>query len=96
MHNVTIDETTKTIRPVTREGDEYFGLRVGTNGTGATMRRVLVTPAGYDWRCADGRHAVGITLRPDAAEVAHLGEATNPWDGFGPDFVEATLYAVSP
>ena len=39
MHDVVIEAN--AIRPTTREGDQFFGLEIGTNGTGAITRSVL-------------------------------------------------------
>jgi hypothetical protein len=63
-----------TIRPVSPEGDAWFGLESGTNGTAATMRR-MNAPAGLEWRRHDGKPATGLLLNPRGSEWI------NPWDG---------------
>lgn len=60
------------ISPRTPEGDDYFGLSMGTNGTAAISRRAtaeLVITAntgvrGFEWVRANGGAPVGITLVP--------------------------------
>lgn len=71
---VIVDVSTKTVRPVCPEGDLHYGLKVGTNGTGTTMRRVLAAPEGFTWVCSDGRHALGTTLVP-----SRDNSFRNPW-----------------
>jgi hypothetical protein len=59
------DHLTHTIRPIDADGDRYFGLEPGTNGTAAESRRGTVAPRGVNvtWQRHDGRPAVGLTLR---------------------------------
>jgi hypothetical protein len=66
----------RTIRPETREGDEYFGLRGGTNGTAATTRRALVEKPGLLWLQFDGKIARGLFLHTPSGDAWR-----NPWDG---------------
>lgn len=73
MHEVKVID--RTVRPVTPEGDRFYGLESGTNGTGAEMRRLNV-PAGLEWRRHDGKPATGLYLRPTGNS-----EGVNPWDG---------------
>lgn len=47
------------------EGDRFYGLLPGTNGTGPTMRRACV-PADYQWLTSEGKPALGPTLVPTA------------------------------
>lgn len=70
-----------TLRPATPEGDDYYGLAVGTNGTRAAQRRAeeesaTGLPGPFTWVRHDGGHAIGTLLVPS-------GEAKfmNPWDG---------------
>lgn len=63
-----------TIRPTTREGDAFFGLELGTNGTGPAGRRALHPP--LRWERHDGRPATGLTLTPSGSDAW-----LNPWDG---------------
>lgn len=51
-----------TIRPMTPDGDDYFGLTTGTNGTAAIARRALVKTDGLTWVKSNGKPAVGIYL----------------------------------
>lgn len=82
---VTVDHATKTIRPSTKDGDDYYGLSVGSNGTATITRRACVTPSGtgpkgvaaYRWVRFDGRPAVGLTLIPSADSEL----TPNPWGG---------------
>lgn len=73
MHEVRVID--RTIRPATPEGDRFFGLESGTNGTGAEMRRMGV-PAGLQWVRHDGKPATGLLLQPTGRS-----EGVNPWDG---------------
>lgn len=66
-----------TIRPVTPEGDAYFGLEAGTNGTAAECRRALVQRPGERWVRFDGRPATGLRLAPPSRVV----EGVSPWSG---------------
>lgn len=75
MHDVVIEN--ETIRPATPEGDAFYGLEMGTNGTGAITRRLLVGPPGARWLRHNGRHAIGPTLIP----TTRSNFASNPWDG---------------
>lgn len=80
--NVTVDLETGTLRPQTAEGDRFYGLEPGTNGTAATTRRALVEHeiAGFAlaWLRHDGRQPIGITLVPtDAGDDAFQ----SPWVG---------------
>lgn len=78
-----IDSVSRTIRPATPDGDTYFGLAVGTNGTAAMTRRALAEPANsgpYTWVRYSGRPAVGATLIPTGRDTW-----SNPWDGPGVD-----------
>lgn len=78
MHETTIDHDTRTVRPLTPEGDEWFGLTMGSNGSAALMRRAGA-PAGYTWTRHNGRHAHGLNLQAHAH--ADTDTTPNPWDG---------------
>ena len=78
LHDVRIDHATRTVRPEDREGDVFFGLRWGTNGTATETRRALVAPPGYLWRCSDGQAAVGTTLVPTNRSDEYIFD---PWGG---------------
>ena len=76
MHPVEIDAATGTIRPVNYEGDEFYGLAWGTNGTAATMRRTCAEgPHTLTWLRHDGSRAVGLRLEPASEEKPFV----NPW-----------------
>jgi hypothetical protein len=69
------------LRPETPEGDEFFGLAAGTNGTAAAMRRRVIessitTTAMLVWERHNGRAAVGVTLVPSGKDPN-----ANPWSG---------------
>ena len=74
---IHIDHETQTIKPLDAEGDSYFGLVVGSNGSATICRRELYTPAGYTWVRFNGRPAVGITLIPSADSDS----TPSPWEG---------------
>lgn len=71
-----IDHQTRTVRPLDAEGDEHFGLAIGTNGTGPAMRRKSA-PEGFTWLRHDGRPATGIYLQGSGFSLTWR----NPWDG---------------
>lgn len=50
-------------RPLHPEGDAFFGLEMGTNGTAAEARRACVRDA-QSWKRSNHRPAVGVTLVP--------------------------------
>lgn len=75
-----------TIRPVAPEGDDYFGLATGSNGTAAELRRriaELQTPSpagnsyGLTWVRASGAPAHGIQYVPGDSDRP----ASDPWSG---------------
>lgn len=45
---IIIDNQSQTARPADAEGDVWYGLLSGTNGTGPAMRRALAAP-GLRW-----------------------------------------------
>lgn len=51
-----------TLRPATPEGDAFFGLEMGTNGTAASARREAFGAG--PWERFDGSPATGLTLVP--------------------------------
>jgi hypothetical protein len=65
---VRVDVPSGTIRPESAEGDEYYGLTRGTNGTAAIARRACVEAvvgAGLlTWVRACGSPATGIAYVP--------------------------------
>lgn len=63
-----------TVRPTDADGDVFFGLVSGTNGTGPALRRTLVAQVGLTWLCSDGRRAVGTLLIPTGNVYTE-----NPW-----------------
>lgn len=66
-----------TIRPATPEGNEFFGLNRGTNGTGTKGRRECVQRAGDVWVRHDGSPAISLRLTPPLEAV----EGVSPWSG---------------
>jgi hypothetical protein len=81
MYEVTTDESTRTIRPIEPAGDEFYGLAMGTNGTGATCRRQLIEGKhpGYHWQRHDATRAAGINYVPPTRRSD--ADWVNPWDG---------------
>lgn len=73
-----VNHVDKTITPADREGDDYFGLGPGTNGTAAICRRALVEPEGYRWVRSSGRPATGPNYIPGNTSQESL---PGPWDG---------------
>lgn len=71
-----IDDVSRTVRPADAQGDEFFGLKPGHNGTAATCRRELAAPEGYAWVRHNGRPAIGLTTIPSG-----IDDAVNPWSG---------------
>jgi len=65
------------IRPAHPNGDDFYGLAPGTNGTAAAMRRTLVTPEGFAWFRYDGSRPVGLLVVP----LARPSPFSNPWSG---------------
>jgi hypothetical protein len=65
---VVVDNESRTIRPANPDGDEFFGLANGTNGTGAIARRDAAerteTATGYTWLRSNGQSATGLQLVP--------------------------------
>lgn len=81
VDTVAINHTTRTVQPTHPEGDDYYGLAPGTNGTAAQTRRALAvssTSITYRWVRYSGAPAVGVTLVPSGEDVWQ-----NPWDGPG-------------
>lgn len=72
---VIVDEQKKTIRPSSPDGDTYFGLGPGTNGTAAETRRALHEVPGYSWTRFAGSHPKGLLYVPPKGEP----EFFNPW-----------------
>lgn len=81
---VRVDAASRTIRPETAAGDEFFGLAPGTNGSSSISRRAVLeaavqTASGpFTWVRSNGSHASGINLIP-----SNRGDKvnTNPWSG---------------
>lgn len=74
MQVVRIDSI---VRPAEPEGDAFYGLETGTNGTGAAMRRKVAAPPGCVWQRHDGKPAMGLLLTPTNRSAF----VPNPWDG---------------
>lgn len=70
MPPLIICHVTHTIRPADRDGDRYFGLEPGSNGTAATCRRALVQPLGFRWLRSSGRAATGPLYVPGQTSEA--------------------------
>jgi hypothetical protein len=66
----------EVVKPATPEGDEYYGLKSGTNGTAAATRRAMVSTGTHRWVCFNGGPPVGLQLIPTNEQVK-----TNQWDG---------------
>lgn len=76
MRPIEIDIATGTIRPIDAEGDEFYGLAWGTNGTAATMRRTCAEgPHRLTWVRHDGQRARSLNLKPTNEEKPFV----NPW-----------------
>lgn len=65
-------------RPLTVDGDEWFGLAWGFNGTAARCRRLLAAPAAVTWLRHDGRPAYGLTTVPSSRSSERW---RSPWTG---------------
>jgi hypothetical protein len=78
-----VDGLCRTIQPERPEGDAFFGLELGTNGTAAAARRLAVERAhhvagGFVWLRANGKPATGLQFVP--SDRSDNYEA-NPWSG---------------
>ena len=81
--NVVVDLNRGTIQPETPDGDDFFGLAAGTNGTAATTRRELVIGQLFPrenanrlrWLRSNGRDPAGLRFVP--GNRSH--EFENPW-----------------
>lgn len=73
---VEFDFDARTIRPLSAEGDEFFGLSPGSNGTAATTRRACVEGPGFSWVRFNGRPAVGTCYVVPEASDADPDEAS--------------------
>lgn len=71
------DHLTHTIRPLTPEGDDYFGLSAGTNGTAAQSRRETVAPPGIavTWLRHNGQRPAFLNYQPASGD----DRFANPW-----------------
>jgi hypothetical protein len=67
-----------TVRPAVPEGDAFFGLEAGTNGTAAAGRRAAIGLNGRIWERHDGRPATGLQLVPSNRSESY---DANPWSG---------------
>ncbi len=85
--HVAFDPGKRTLTPINGDADAFFGLRPGTNGTAATMRRAVVeahyrgteTGSGpMHWVRADGARPTGINLVPNSCSDTRF---TDPWSG---------------
>lgn len=66
------------ILPESEEGDRFFGLEPGTNGTAAESRRALVAPSGFHWLRSNGLDPKGLALRPPTRDSDTTW--SNPWN----------------
>jgi hypothetical protein len=70
---VHVDPEARTLKPEHPQGDDYFGLVIGTNGTAARCRRELhehvACAEGFVWVRANGGPATGVTCVPTGLEV---------------------------
>lgn len=92
MPTVTVRPTWSgvIVRPESFEGDDAYGLAMGSNGTGPACRRALVEGLLYgcspiewrqssiEWRQSSGKPATGINLVPASRDPA---EWISPWTG---------------
>lgn len=84
MQSVIHDAATNTVRPAHLEGDDFYGLSLGSNGTAKTCRRALVEvtlqvnglSVTAEWRQSNGKPATGLTLVPTNHETW-----VSPWAG---------------
>ncbi len=80
MHHTTdviTDPEPAAVRPALPEGDTYFGLQPGTNGTAAMSRREAAAPAGFRWVRSNGLPATGLQRIPTNRSEFIAG----PWSG---------------
>lgn len=61
------------VRPRSPDGDQFYGLEPGTNGSGAAMRRRVVAE-GLHWVRHNGSAATGLLLVPSSRATW-----VNPW-----------------
>jgi len=74
---IYVEHATRRVLSLEPEGDRFYGLEPGTNGTGPAMRRAVVPP-GYTWLDSSGKPARGVFSVPSD----HSDELqTNPWSG---------------
>lgn len=60
---IYVDHAAKQVLSLEEEGDTFFGLLPGTNGTGPAMRRKCV-PDGYVWLTSRCKRALGVYSVP--------------------------------
>ncbi len=68
QHPVNVDHSTRTIRPVFSEGDDFFGLSRATAGGAAIVRRACLGFDGYQWVRSCGAIAAGVWYAPAVEE----------------------------
>jgi hypothetical protein len=75
---VFVDHNAHQVLSLEPEGDVFYGLIPGTNGTAAITRRLCAAPDGYEWIASDCRKARGVFVVPSNRSD---GYQTNPWSG---------------
>jgi hypothetical protein len=64
FNGVLVNVFGDTLQPVDSDGDKFFGLSVGTNGTATVMRRQLLERPGQKWRRHNGTYPFEIHHAP--------------------------------
>jgi hypothetical protein len=87
-YTIGIKDNRLTVQPERADGDAFYGLEIGTNGTAAAARRAAVeaeiqSTQNYAWGPpvwlrANGKPAAGLQLVP--TDRSDTYEA-NPWSG---------------
>jgi hypothetical protein len=87
-YTLGVDGQRLTIQPDGRDGDAFFGLESGTNGTAAAARRQVVeaqvsSTQNYVWGQpvwlrSNGKPAAGLQLVPSDRSDSY---EANPWSG---------------
>lgn len=78
---LVVDGNNATVRPESPDGDSYYGLASGTNGTAAATRRAaalgcVTSSMPLRWVCSDGKPAAGLNLIPSSNSDR---VNANPW-----------------
>jgi hypothetical protein len=87
QYELGMDNHRLTVRPSRPEGDDFFGLTIGSNGTAATARREAVeleicatqnyVHGAPVWLRFNGKPAAGLQLVPGTSTDLE----TDPWGG---------------